>query len=43
MVPLYQTGFPVYKVLGHTAKVTVGYRGTLAMVNEVGNLMMAAH
>src|SRR5574341_77294 len=40
MAPLYQAGFPVYKVLGHTAKVTVGYRGTLAMVNEVGNLMM---
>ncbi len=42
-VPLYQTGFPVYKILGHTAKVTVGYRGTLAMVNEAGNLMMKGH
>ncbi|MEK6743809.1 MAG: nitrogenase iron-molybdenum cofactor biosynthesis protein NifE [Nitrospirota bacterium] len=38
--PLYQTGFPVYKVLGAASRVTIGYRGTLAMINEVGNLMM---
>lgn len=42
-MPLYQTGFPVYKVLGHTAKVTIGYRGTLAMINEMGTLMMKGH
>jgi nitrogenase molybdenum-cofactor synthesis protein NifE len=38
--PLYQIGFPVYKVLGAASRVTIGYRGTLAMINEVGNLMM---
>jgi nitrogenase molybdenum-iron protein alpha/beta subunit len=38
--PLYQTGFPVSKVLGAAARVTIGYRGTLEMINEVGNLMM---
>ncbi len=38
--PLYQTGFPVYKVLGAASRVTIGYRGTLAMINEAGNLMM---
>jgi nitrogenase molybdenum-iron protein alpha/beta subunit len=39
-VPLYQAGFPVYKVLGYTSKVTVGYRGALGIINEMGNLMM---
>lgn len=39
--PLYQLGFPVYKVLGATARTTVGYRGTLLMIYEVANAMMA--
>ncbi|HEY6011104.1 MAG TPA: nitrogenase iron-molybdenum cofactor biosynthesis protein NifN, partial [Nitrospirota bacterium] len=39
-VPLYQMGFPVYKTLGYTSKITIGYRGTLTMINEVGSLMM---
>jgi nitrogenase molybdenum-iron protein alpha/beta subunit len=38
-VPLLQAGFPVYKVLGQTAKITVGYRGTLALINDVANLL----
>jgi nitrogenase molybdenum-iron cofactor biosynthesis protein NifN len=42
-VPLYQMGFPVYKTLGYTSKITIGYRGTLTMINEVGNLMMKKH
>jgi nitrogenase molybdenum-iron cofactor biosynthesis protein NifN len=42
-VPLYQMGFPVYKTLGYTSKITIGYRGTLTMINEVGNLMMKRH
>ncbi len=41
--PLYQIGFPAYKVLGAASRVTIGYRGTLAMINEVGNLMMTRH
>jgi nitrogenase molybdenum-cofactor synthesis protein NifE len=39
-VPLYQMGFPAYKVLGSTAKVTIGYRGTLALVNDIANLLI---
>jgi nitrogenase molybdenum-cofactor synthesis protein NifE len=41
--PLYQAGFPVYKILGYPQKVMIGYRGTLAMINEVGNLLMKGH
>ncbi|MBI5025807.1 MAG: nitrogenase iron-molybdenum cofactor biosynthesis protein NifE [Nitrospirae bacterium] len=37
---LYQMGFPVYKVLGSNSRITIGYRGTLNMVNEVANLLM---
>jgi len=39
-VPLYQTGFPVYKVIGNCSKITTGYRGTLAMINEAANLLL---
>ena len=39
-VPLYQTGFPAYKRLGATSQVTIGYRGTLASVYELANLLM---
>jgi len=42
-VPLFQMGFPTYKVLGGNSKVTIGYSGTLNMINEVGNLLMAGH
>lgn len=41
-VPLYQLGFPVYKVLGNTTKITIGYRGTLTLINEVGTLLSHA-
>ncbi len=37
--PLYQMGFPVYKILGNNSRVTIGYRGTLMMINEMANLM----
>ncbi len=37
--PLYQMGFPVYKVLGNNHKVYVGYRGTLLLINEIANLL----
>ncbi|MCL5422830.1 MAG: nitrogenase iron-molybdenum cofactor biosynthesis protein NifN, partial [Nitrospirae bacterium] len=39
-IPLYQMGFPVYKILGNNSKVSVGYRGSLTMINEVANLLM---
>lgn len=42
-VPIYEAGFPVFKSLGYTSKVTVGYRGTMTMINEIGNLLMRGH
>lgn len=42
-VPLYQMGFPVYKVLGNNHRVTIGYSGTLGLINGIANLMMRAH
>jgi nitrogenase molybdenum-cofactor synthesis protein NifE len=42
-VPLYEMGFPVYKTLGYPSKVTIGYRGTLTMINEMANLLMKRH
>ena len=41
--PLCQMGFPVYKVLGNNSRVTIGYRGTLSMINEAANLLMNKH
>jgi len=41
--PLCQAGFPANGVLGATARVTVGYRGTVNTINEIGNLLMKAH
>jgi nitrogenase molybdenum-cofactor synthesis protein NifE len=38
-VPLYQTGFPAYKVLGGNSRNTIGYRGTLMSINDVANLL----
>ncbi|MCL4457333.1 MAG: nitrogenase iron-molybdenum cofactor biosynthesis protein NifE [Nitrospirae bacterium] len=35
--PLYQMGFPVYKVLGNNHRITIGYRGTLNMINDIAN------
>lgn len=39
-VSLYQTGFPVYKILGNTARVTIGYAGTHAGINAIANLLI---
>ncbi len=39
-VPLYEMGFPVYKTLGYTSKVLIGYRGAMTQINEVGSLLM---
>jgi nitrogenase molybdenum-cofactor synthesis protein NifE len=38
-IPLYEMGFPVYKSLGYTNKVTIGYRGTLNIINDIANLL----
>ncbi|MDA8388243.1 MAG: nitrogenase iron-molybdenum cofactor biosynthesis protein NifN [Nitrospiraceae bacterium] len=37
-IPLYETGFPVFGRIGHTARITAGYAGALASVNEAANL-----
>jgi nitrogenase molybdenum-cofactor synthesis protein NifE len=42
-VPLYQMGFPVYRAIGYTTKVTVGYRGSLTLINDLANLSMEVH
>jgi len=35
-------GFPVFERLGANSEVSVGYRGTLGMVNNIGNALMEA-
>jgi nitrogenase molybdenum-iron cofactor biosynthesis protein NifN len=42
-VPLYEIGFPVYKTLGYTSKVTTGYQGTLTMIHDAANFLMKKH
>ena len=42
-VQLYEMGFPVYKTFGYTSKITVGYRGTLTLINEMANVLMKRH
>ena len=42
-IPLYEMGFPVYKTFGYTTQVTIGYRGTLAMVKHMADLLMKKH
>jgi len=39
-LPLYQMGFPVYKRLGYTSSINIGYSGTLAMIHDTANLLM---
>ncbi|MBF0591125.1 MAG: nitrogenase iron-molybdenum cofactor biosynthesis protein NifN [Nitrospirae bacterium] len=38
-VGLYQLGFPLFKFLGVSGRLTCGYRGALSMVNEMANIM----
>jgi nitrogenase molybdenum-cofactor synthesis protein NifE len=42
-IPLYEMGFPVYKIFGYTSKVTIGYQGTLTLINEMANALMKRH
>lgn len=42
-IPLLQAGFPLHKTLGAATKVSVGYRGTLSRIYEIGTLLMGAH
>jgi nitrogenase molybdenum-iron protein alpha/beta subunit len=33
-------GFPVFERLGHSQRVNIGYRGTLGLVNDIGNTLI---
>ncbi|MGD0281944.1 MAG: nitrogenase iron-molybdenum cofactor biosynthesis protein NifE [Dissulfurispiraceae bacterium] len=37
-MPLYQMGFPLHKIIGGNARITMGYRGTLSLINDVANI-----
>jgi nitrogenase molybdenum-iron protein NifN len=39
-VPLYRTGFPIFDRLGAAQRLSVGYRGTAAVLCEIGNVLM---
>ncbi len=40
-VPLFRYGLPTFDRLGAAHKVSVGYRGTRALIFEIGNMFMA--
>jgi nitrogenase molybdenum-cofactor synthesis protein NifE len=42
-VPLYEMGFPVYRTIGYPSKVTIGYRGTLTLINEMASILSKGH
>jgi nitrogenase molybdenum-iron protein NifN len=39
-VPLYRAGFPIFDRLGAAQRLSVGYRGTAAVLCEIGNVLM---
>jgi len=41
-IPLYRHGFPVLERLGNGHRCTVGYRGTLEILFEIGNMLLEA-
>lgn len=38
--PLYRLGFPVYDRLGNGHRCTIGYRGTIQLLFDIGNLFL---
>jgi nitrogenase molybdenum-iron protein NifN len=38
--PLLRIGFPVFDRIGNAHRVQVGYRGTMALIFEIANLMI---
>jgi nitrogenase molybdenum-iron protein NifN len=38
-VPHMEWGFPVFERLGFNASVNVGYKGTLSLINTIGNML----
>ena len=41
-LPLYRVGFPIFDRLGSAQRLSVGYRGTAALLCEIGNILMDA-
>jgi len=41
-IPLYLHGFPMLEHLGNGHRCSVGYRGTLALLFDIGNLLLQA-
>lgn len=39
-IPLYRMGFPVFDRLGNGQRCTVGYRGTMQLLFDLGNLFL---
>ncbi|MEL6603355.1 MAG: bifunctional nitrogenase iron-molybdenum cofactor biosynthesis protein NifEN [Cyanobacteria bacterium J06614_10] len=39
-IPLYRMGFPVFDRLGNGQRCTVGYRGTIELLFDIGNIFM---
>jgi nitrogenase molybdenum-iron protein alpha/beta subunit len=35
----YEMGFPILKSLGYPQRVTIGYSGSIAMINDIANLL----
>lgn len=42
-IPLYQFGFPLFKVFGTTNLVTIGYRGSIRVISDIVNILMEEH
>ncbi len=36
---LYEMGFPVFRTIGYPQRITIGYRGTTAMIHDMANLL----
>jgi nitrogenase molybdenum-iron protein alpha/beta subunit len=39
-IPLYRLGFPIFDRLGNGQRCTVGYRGTIQLLFDIGNLFL---
>ncbi len=39
-IPLYRMGFPIFDRLGNGQRCTVGYRGTVQLLFEIGNIFL---
>ncbi|NOX21066.1 MAG: nitrogenase iron-molybdenum cofactor biosynthesis protein NifE [Nitrospirae bacterium] len=38
-VPLYEMGFPVFNRIGYPNRITIGYRGTIDIIQDIANLL----